>query len=56
MRIAKRESILLRSKIEHHAVLHACEYLEREGFEVTYLEPDETGMISLDDVKKSLQG
>ncbi len=46
---------IITTKIEHHAVLHACGYLEREGFEVTYLEPDETGRISPADVKKSLR-
>ena len=33
-------------KIEHHAVLHSCEQLEKEGFSVTYLEPDSEGFIS----------
>ncbi|MBS4176238.1 cysteine desulfurase family protein [Lederbergia citrea] len=46
---------IITSKIEHHAVLHACEFLENEGFEITWLEPDDTGIISVDTVKKSLR-
>ena len=42
---------IITSKIEHKAVLDSCRQLEREGFEVTYLEPDENGLISPDAVK-----
>lgn len=45
---------IITSKIEHHAVLHACEYLEKNGFEVTYLDVDEYGMINLDELKKAI--
>lgn len=45
---------IITSKIEHHAVLHACEYLEKNGFEVTYLDVDEYGMINLDELKNAI--
>lgn len=46
---------LITTAIEHHAVLHACRYLEREGFEVTYLPVDERGKISLADLQRALR-
>jgi cysteine desulfurase len=39
---------IITTKIEHHAILHACEYLEKQGFEVTYLDVDKEGFINLD--------
>ena len=42
-------------KIEHKAVLDPCRQLEREGFEVTYLDPDESGVITPDSVKSAIQ-
>ena len=45
---------IITTKIEHHAVLHTCEQLKREGFEVTFLPVDEQGQISLDDLKEAL--
>ncbi len=41
--------------IEHHAILHTCEYLEKNGFDVTYLPVDEYGKISLDDLKAAIR-
>ena len=46
---------IITSAIEHHAVLHTCAALEKEGFEVTYVKPDEYGIISVEDVKKAIR-
>ena len=46
---------IITSKIEHHAILHTCEYLEKKGFEVTYLDVDENGFVNPDDVEKAIR-
>ena len=46
---------IITTKIEHHAVLHTCEYLEKQGFEVTYLDVDEEGSIKLEDLKNAIK-
>ena len=46
---------IITSKIEHKAVLDPCRQLEREGFEVTYLEPNDKGIINPDDVKAAIK-
>ncbi|WP_410510327.1 cysteine desulfurase NifS [Methanosarcina hadiensis] len=46
---------IITSSIEHHAILHASEWLEGESFEVTYLPVDEYGMISPDDLKNAIR-
>jgi cysteine desulfurase len=45
---------IITTKIEHHAVLHTCEYLEKNGFEVTYLDVDEEGFVRLEDLKNAI--
>ena len=46
---------IITSKIEHHAILHTCEYLEGNGFEVTYLDVDENGVVKLDELRKAIR-
>ena len=46
---------IITSKIEHHAILHTCEWLEKHGFEVTYIDVDENGVLKLDELKKAIR-
>lgn len=46
---------IITTKIEHHAVLHTCEFLEKNGFEVTYLDVDEYGMVHPEEVEKAIK-
>lgn len=46
---------IITTKIEHHAILHTAEYLESRGFEVTYLDVDENGVIRLDDLRAAIR-
>ncbi len=46
---------IITSKIEHHAVLHSLRALEKEGYEVTYLDVDEYGVVKLDELKKAIR-
>ena len=51
----KKGNHIITTKIEHHAILNACEYLEQNGFEVTYLDVNEKGFIDLDELKNSIK-
>jgi cysteine desulfurase len=46
---------VITTSIEHHAVLHTCEELEKEGYSITYLPVDSTGLVKLDDVRAALR-
>lgn len=46
---------IITSKIEHHAILHTCEYLEKHGYEVTYLDVDENGFIDLKELEAAIR-
>ena len=46
---------IITSKIEHHAILHTCQYLEENGYEITYLDVDEDGKIKLEELKAAIR-
>ena len=51
----KKGNHIITSKIEHKAVLDSCRQLEREGFEVTYLDPDSSGIITSEELIKNIK-
>ena len=52
---ASKGKHIITTKIEHHAILHTCEYLEKRGFEITYLNVDRDGLISLVELKAAIR-
>ena len=52
--LAKKKRHIITSNIEHHAVLEPCEFLEKQGFKVTYLNVDNNGLINLKELEKAI--
>ncbi len=52
--LSKKGNHIITTKIEHHAVLHTCEFLEKHGYEVTYLNVDKNGIVDLDELKDAI--
>lgn len=46
---------IITSTIEHHAILHTCDYLESQGYEITYVNVDENGILKLDELKAAIR-
>ena len=52
--LSKKGNHIITSAIEHHAVLHTCEFLEKHGYNITYLPVDENGLVNPDDLEKAI--
>ena len=51
----KKKNHIITSKIEHHAILHTCQWMEKNGFEVTYLPVNKYGLVNPDDVEQEIK-
>ena len=51
----KKGKHIITSKIEHHAILHTCDYLEKRGYEITYVDVDENGRLKLDQLEAAIR-
>lgn len=51
----KKGKHIITTKIEHHAILHTCEYLEKRGAEITYLNVDENGVVDLEELQAAIR-
>ena len=52
---ASKGKHIITSTIEHHAILHTCAYLEKKGFEITYVNVDENGKVKLDELEAAIR-
>ncbi|QXO93959.1 cysteine desulfurase NifS [Methanospirillum purgamenti] len=52
--LRKKGNHIITSAIEHHAITHTCDYLKKQGFEITYLPVDEFGQVRVDDLKSAI--
>ena len=52
---ASKGKHIITSKIEHHAILHTCEYLEKRGFQITYVDVAANGIVKLDELEKAIR-
>ena len=52
---AEKGKHIITTKIEHHAILHTREYLQKRGYEVTYLDVDENGLVKLDELEAAIR-
>ena len=53
-KLKEKGNHIITTKIEHHAMLHSCDFLEKQGFDVTYLDIDKDGRVDLDQLKNSI--